>query len=46
MLTEDEQAIMETAREYCREQLAPRVLEAYRHESKLAMPRADGGAFS
>ncbi|SGY68184.1 BQ5605_C004g02862 [Microbotryum silenes-dioicae] len=33
LLSEDEQSIMETAREYCKEQLAPRVLEAYRNEN-------------
>lgn len=33
MLTEDEQAIMETARSYCQENLQPRVTEAYRNES-------------
>ncbi|ORY90789.1 acyl-CoA dehydrogenase domain-containing protein [Leucosporidium creatinivorum] len=33
LLTEEEVAIMETAREYCREKLAPRVLDAYRTEN-------------
>ncbi|KAL8283540.1 hypothetical protein RQP46_005643 [Phenoliferia psychrophenolica] len=32
MLTEDEVAIMDTAREYCQERLQPRVLDAYRNE--------------
>ncbi|KAI1613721.1 putative glutaryl-CoA dehydrogenase [Exophiala viscosa] len=31
-LTEEEQAIQETARSYCQERLQPRVLEAYRKE--------------
>ena len=31
-LSEEEQAIQETARAYCQERLAPRVLEAYRKE--------------
>lgn len=34
MLTEDEQAIMETARDYCQDNLQPRVIEAYRNESR------------
>ncbi|KAI0475514.1 glutaryl-CoA dehydrogenase [Xylariaceae sp. FL0804] len=33
LLTEDELAISETAERYCQEQLAPRVLEAYRNEN-------------
>lgn len=33
LLTEDELAIQETAREYCQEKLQPRVLEAYRNET-------------
>lgn len=32
LLTEEEQAIQETARSYCQERLLPRVLEAYRNE--------------
>lgn len=32
LLTEEEQAIQTTAREYCQERLLPRVLEAYRQE--------------
>jgi glutaryl-CoA dehydrogenase len=32
LLTEEEQAIQETARSYCQERLLPRVLEAYRKE--------------
>ncbi|KAM0792907.1 hypothetical protein ACM66B_002668 [Microbotryomycetes sp. NB124-2] len=32
MLTEDEQAIMQTARDYCSDNLRPRVLDAYRNE--------------
>ncbi|BFZ53435.1 hypothetical protein PYCC9005_000458 [Savitreella phatthalungensis] len=33
LLTEDEIAISETARDYCQEKLQPRVLEAYRNET-------------
>ena len=33
-LSEDERGIMEMTRKYCKESLMPRVLEAYRHESK------------
>lgn len=33
LLTEEEQAISETARNYCQERLQPRVLEAYRTEN-------------
>jgi glutaryl-CoA dehydrogenase len=32
LLTEEEQAIQETARSYCQERMLPRVLEAYRKE--------------
>ena len=32
LYTEEEQAIQETARSYCQEQLLPRVLDAYRNE--------------
>ncbi|QRW12595.1 acyl-CoA dehydrogenase [Ceratobasidium sp. AG-Ba] len=32
LLTEEEQAIRDTARDYCQENLQPRVLEAYRNE--------------
>jgi len=32
LLTEEEQAISETARSYCQERMLPRVLEAYRNE--------------
>src|ERR1700712_606881 len=35
MITEEESAVMETARAYCQENLAPRVLEAYRNECRL-----------
>ena len=31
-LTEDERMVQQTARQYCREKLQPRVLEAFRHE--------------
>ncbi len=31
-LTEDERMVQQTARQYCREKLEPRVLEAFRHE--------------
>ncbi|MCP5266664.1 MAG: acyl-CoA dehydrogenase [Burkholderiaceae bacterium] len=31
-LTEDERMVLEAARSYCQEKLAPRVLEAFRHE--------------
>ena len=31
-LTEDERMVQQTARQYCRERLQPRVLEAFRHE--------------
>ncbi|ODH22398.1 hypothetical protein ACO22_05528 [Paracoccidioides brasiliensis] len=33
LFTEDELAIQDTARQYCQEQLAPRILEAYRNEN-------------
>lgn len=33
LLTEDEIAIQDTARDYCQEKLQPRVLEAYRNET-------------
>ncbi|KAG8910271.1 hypothetical protein FRC01_006427, partial [Tulasnella sp. 417] len=33
LLTEEEQAISETARDYCQERLQPRVLDAYRTEN-------------
>ncbi|KAL4930222.1 acyl-CoA dehydrogenase/oxidase [Aspergillus undulatus] len=33
LYTEDELAIQETARQYCQEQLQPRVLDAYRNEN-------------
>ncbi|KAI5474947.1 glutaryl-CoA dehydrogenase [Pseudohyphozyma bogoriensis] len=33
MLTDDERAIMETAKDYCQENLMPRVVEAYRNEN-------------
>lgn len=36
LLTEEEQAIQETARDYCQENLLPRVTEAYRHEGWFA----------
>ncbi|KAK2792221.1 hypothetical protein FQN51_001880 [Onygenales sp. PD_10] len=32
LFTEDELAIQDTARQYCQERLAPRILEAYRNE--------------
>ena len=38
-LTDDERAVRDAARTYCQEQLAPRVLEAFRHE------KADGAIF-
>ncbi|HZN86604.1 MAG TPA: acyl-CoA dehydrogenase family protein, partial [Burkholderiales bacterium] len=31
-LTEDERMVADSARAYCQERLAPRVLEAFRHE--------------
>src|SRR3954470_23053784 len=31
-ITDDERAVRDAARAYCQEQLAPRVLEAFRHE--------------
>ena len=31
-LTDDERAVRDAARAYCQEQLAPRVIEAFRHE--------------
>ena len=31
-LTEDETMIRQAARDYCQDKLAPRVLEAFRHE--------------
>lgn len=33
LLTEEEQAIQETAHQYCQERMLPRVLEAYRNEN-------------
>ncbi len=35
LLTEEERLVRDSARTYCQEKLAPRVLEAFRHESKL-----------
>lgn len=35
-LTEDEQLVSQSAREYCQSRLFPRVLEAFRHESALS----------
>jgi len=32
LLTEEEQAISETAESYCQERMLPRVLDAYRNE--------------
>ena len=32
-LSEDERAVRDAAHSYCREKLAPRVLEAFRHET-------------
>src|SRR3989338_3663198 len=32
-LTEDERMVRDTARAYCKDKLAPRVLEAFRHET-------------
>lgn len=33
-LSEDERGIMEMTRKYCKDSLMPRVIEAYRNESK------------
>lgn len=35
LLTEDEVSIRDAAKSYCQERLLPRVIQAYRHESKL-----------
>jgi glutaryl-CoA dehydrogenase len=32
-ITDDERAVRDAARAYCQEKLAPRVLEAFRHET-------------
>lgn len=35
LLTEDERSIMEMTRKYCQESLMPRIIQAYRNESKM-----------
>ncbi len=37
-LSEDERMVRDAARAYCQERLAPRVLEAFRHESSASTP--------
>jgi glutaryl-CoA dehydrogenase len=43
-LTEDERAVRDAAHTYCRQQLAPRVLEAFRHEKSDASIFREMGA--
>jgi glutaryl-CoA dehydrogenase len=43
-LTDDERAVRDAARVYCQEQLAPRVLEAFRHEKPDAAIFREMGA--
>jgi glutaryl-CoA dehydrogenase len=43
-LTDDERAVRDAARAYCRKQLAPRVLEAFRHENADAAIFREMGA--
>ncbi len=43
-LTADERAVRDAARAYCQKQLAPRVLEAFRHEKADAAIFREMGA--
>ena len=39
-LSQEERMVRDSARAYCQGKLAPRVLEAFRHENQLAVPFA------